>query len=945
MKLSYQRGSVASRYKNEIISFKEIENITKSPEHSAKIQQIWNAILKAEKKEKISALKNTLGWFIPAGICDYGHSDNALQNYTGIVTLDWDGNKENPEIAKKTKEIVEKIVKKIDFHKKNGKFQYVLAVAISPSKCGFKIFIATSNEDKKNHAETARYAAESFIKECRECKIEIDKSIKLDACSKTLSMVHYIPAQIWLYEFAPLDIEYQTTHSKNTQKVHYTPKTFEPPTYQEISELPQSYINAHKRLLENKHGEKIEGYSEYLRYLTAYISLFGKTAGPKLAWQLLSQSEHFNASKFRRLYEQKIKSIQTVKTTGEWLLRLSEKYKTTKYQIPQNMFLADFLKAKNMLNIETLANKAIICPTGCGKTWAIAELAKNNKIVFIAPTRALAAQAAADAKGVVWYGGNKGINILADALKNNFIATTYHSLPDLVTQNHEITERILVIDEVHNIAAAAAPDFMLNTIEKLVACVNLFKNIITLTATPCKNQIEDERNLDILEFEQPKNKIKANAIKVTGKASLTEIACTIAMEAVKNGETVIIYLKNKSKKLRKTKAILEKNKINATFLNADTKETEDFTLLINEGKIKNSCVVATSVIKEGVSIRNVEKVRYILVGGCGLIEFKQLIARVRGNAEITADILYKKSNDHKSQEKTTDYLAFMRNVTNDFIAKLNAATACTSDAQILKNIAPTCAHFSTAKNAWQINETLLYYSAFQKESIFYTQNIKALSEATQDLAEWNFSEKNQDKIKDEKIEEIETKIEEKEQNEYIEGLKQCISDRAILRMRFKGGGFALAARIVSVISLALGGATCVAREIAIGLLKEVGNISKAKTLARQIRFWQAMWCGIETAAKDAIKHLAALEGTQSLPEVISVCKEIFSTRLKIELDDAQAKKLIKTIFDVEYTHGGKRQTVRLRGAWRKLEGFKAEIIACADEELQFEQELAVLLRA
>lgn len=946
MKTSYQRGSVSSKAKNDIVSLSDIAAIANSAEHGTKIQQIWNAIQSAEKKEKISALKNALGWFIPAGQCDFGHADETLHDYTGIVTLDFDGPKENPEIARKTKEIAEKIVKNVISAKENGSFSAIIAIAISPSLCGFKVFVATDNENKTNHYKAAETAANYFFDECKNQNITIDKSIQLDKCSKALSMVHYIPARMWTFDAAnPLHVQNTTTpktakgDTKNTQI-----KTFAPPTYQELSEIPQPYLNAHKRLITAAHGKTIEGYSEYLRYLIAYTSLFGKTVGPKLAWQLLSQSEHFNASKFRRVYEQKINSIKTIKTSGEWILRLSEKYKTTKYQIPQNMFLADFLKANNMLNIETLANKSIVCPTGSGKTWAIAELAKSAKIVFVAPTRALAAQAAADANGIVWYGGNKGVDILADALMNNFIATTYHSLPDLISQNSEITERILVIDEVHNIAAAAAPDYMQNTIEKLISCVNFFQNIITLTATPCKNPIEDARNLDILEFEKAKNKITANAIKVTGKASLTETACAIAVDAIRNGETVIIYLKNKAKKLRKAKAFLAKHKIPVTILNADTKESEDFSLLVNDGKIKNKCVIATSVIKEGVSIRNVEKVRYVLVGGCGLIEFKQLIARVRGNAQITADILYKKTSEN-GVNFAGEQLALIRNITTDAIAKLNAATTCASDAQALRNIAPMCAYYDQKTNSWKINETLLYYSAFQKESIFYSSNVFALAEKTKDLADWNFSEINTEKCSDDDTEQIEKELEEKEKSEYTEGLRMCVSERAIIRMRFKGGGFALAARIVSVLSAILGGATYVAREIALSLLKDAGNVAKAKNLGKQIRLWQAMWCGLETAAKDVIMQIAGLEGTQSLPETIRFCQEIFSARLKIELDDAKAKKLLKAIFDIEYLHGGKRQTVRLTGAWRKLEQFKLEIMECADAELQFERELANLLRA
>lgn len=947
MNTSFNYRSVATKEANQTVSFERIAEIANSAEHGAKIREIWKAIQRAEKKEKISALKNTLGWFIPSGQCSFGHSDDALHSYTGIVTLDFDGPKNNPEIARKTKEMAEKVVKSVISARKNGLFQCVYAISISPSMCGFKVFILTDNENKKRHHHAAEIAAQYFEDECKKANIIADDIFKLDKCSKALSMVHYVPASMDLFqECAALNVpEPQSTADKRRAESQIL-KAFEPPTYQETAEVPQAYMNAHQRLLLNQHGKKISGYADYLRYLIAYIALFGKQLGPKLAWQILSQSDDFNASKFRRVYEQKIKSVNTLKTSGDWLIRTAEKYKTSKFNIPKGMFLSDFLKANNMLNVQSLVNKAIVCPTGIGKTWAIAELAKQEKILFIAPTRALAAQAAADAKGVVWFAGNKSKETIADALNAKFVASTYHSLPDLILSAGEITERLLVIDEVHNIAAAAAPDFMQKTIETLLPCVNLFQKIITLTATPCKNPIEDARNLDVLQFDTPKNKIKANAIKVTSNASLIDAACAIAKESHANGETVIIYLKNKSKKLRKAQAILQNAKIPITILNADTKESEDFDLLINDGKLKNRCVIATSVIKEGVSIRNVEKVRYILIGGCGLIEFKQLIARVRGDAEITADILYKKTGNEPAPINDGNYLAFLRNITNDAIAKLNAATTCSSDANILKNIAPLCTYYCQKTNKWAINETLLYYSAFQKESVFYSSNIFALAEKTKELANWTFSEFTDEPDTHKKeIEKEVQELTEKDQSDYENGLTQCVSDKALMRLRFKGGGFALAARVVGLLSALLGGATYIAREIALALLKDAGNISKAKNLGRQIRLWQAMWIGLETAAKDAIIEITKMEGTILLPDAVRQCQEIFSARLKIDLDDRQAKKILKAVFDFDYLHGGQRQSVRLTCAWRKLERFKLEIMECADSELQFERELANLLRA
>lgn len=936
--ITLSKTSVRSKAQNSQSSFEEIAKICDSPEHAAKIERIWNLIQKNAGKKNIAEAKDALGWIITTGFCAAGHADETLENYTGVVCIDIDGDKETPEKATKSRLAFETLFKNIMEAQKKGRFQAVVAIGISPSRCGLKAFVQTDATRKQNHHAAAACALAWFKKEMEAAGVKLPEGAQYDNCTKTLSQPHYLPATLTVFANTESVNVRSVNENQNGTKKEGIFRAYEPPAIQD-AKADQRAVRAHKRLIEANAGAWISGYSNYLRFLAAYIGLFGKEIGPALAVELLNQSQAFQKSEFRKKMSAKVKSLSVLKTAGTWLLDYAEKVKQPAVQLPKGTYLADLLEKNNWLNAEFFANRAIVCPTGTGKTWAIIKLSQKTPVVFCAPTRALAAQAAKDAGGIVWYGGNKDKQTLADALANNFIATTYHSLPDLLMNGQGMIEkRLLIIDEAHNLAVSASEGYMLPVVEKLIACTDFFDNIATLTATPVSHWLNKKRYMDTIEFATEQKRIKARAIQVHNDATLTEVAAAVAQKAVKNSEQVIIYLNDKGRRLLKMQALLNEYGINFATLNADEKDSEDYAALIELGKLNAPVVVATSVIKEGVSVRGCNKIRYICVGGCGDVEVQQLCARARDAEHIALDVIYRKDNGN---EKTFENEAVLRKITSmtaNAVRELNQITVCAADGQILSAVAPKNIKFNQETQRWEENNVVAYNIAYNQACAYYRGNIKALAKATEEWAEWQFEKWNESVLKTTN-ENVATKIDEVNRH-YAEGLQECITPKAVERLRRKGGGWALAARVVNTLAQQLSGAVEIGRKIALDLLADCRNAAKAKHLATQIMVWQAIWCSSDTPLRNTLIFICEKwRGVHDLQKACEGIMAIAKNNLGLTLDEKAAKKLIKALFDVEYLHGGERRSVRLTMASLKLGAYYAEITASADKRILEERDI------
>ncbi|MEM4255680.1 MAG: DEAD/DEAH box helicase, partial [Candidatus Norongarragalinales archaeon] len=852
-KITFQEQSVRAKARNKAITLSELADLSNAPAHLNRVQQLRRAVAEGADKSHISALKDALGFFIPTGFCPVGHNDADITNYTGLVCIDIDGDKSTQERARQSQIAFCDYAMRFARARERNAFTHVIAFAVSPTGCGLKVIVQTTNTNPRAHKHAAKCAREWFARESDERGLAIPDGAKFDDCAGTLSQPHYLTCGLRVYDTAtPLPIpsaparkEQAKATPAHTRKEPARARIVE----HDLTSAPPALLNAHRALVAAGAGKKIEGYANYLAWLAAYVGGFGKRLGGALALELLQQSEAFNRSNFAQKFAQKIASLDVVRSTGARILVAANALNASdELAMSDGEFVSDALMRLGV-DAGALAGRALVCPTGAGKTYAVRDLAQSDAagVVFVAPTRLLAKQAAG-AGGAVWFGGAKSDDHLADALNCKFIATTYHSLPSLLERAGElITERLLVIDEAHNLAASASADFMHRAITNLCDAALQFKRRCTLTATPYPTSAPAFSGLRMLRLTRPQKKATARAVKVDG-VTLTEAAAVVAAEAVAAGRLVVIYMNDKGAKLLTLRAHLEARGVQFVCVNADERESEAFTQIVVNSKAPAPCIVATSVIREGVSLHDVERVHYICVGGVGAIEFEQLIARARG-AEVWVDVLHKSDGGAEATFERERITATLHATAASAVNELNNATQAVSDVEALRVVAPPAARYNYDAGAWMCDALLLDNSAYAQEQRYYSANPRALAVATQHVAQWAFEAFTAEARDAEEVRSVVEAQKKARAEQTLEALKLCDTPAGVRKMKRRGGGFALAARMVATIAAAVGGWCDVARAMCESLLSDAGNAAKAATLARQVRVWAVIWAGAQTPAR------------------------------------------------------------------------------------------------
>lgn len=918
-------------YPNTAITLDELAVLSNEPARVKRTQALRRAIAEGADKKHVNVIKDSLGYFIPTGFCPRGHRDADLQGYTGLVCLDIDGDKSTPQRARASQQAFDTYA--IRFARARGRnaFEYVAAFAISPTGCGLKVIVQTNNTNPRDHRRAAHAARAWFEAEAAALGLALPEGAGFDDCAGTLSQPHYLPAGLRVWPGAPaLDISQVQAIAPARAAgapgaLFFAPRALEI-TEHDLTTAPARILNAHRALVDARAGEKVAGYTRYLAWVAAYVGAFGKRLGGALALELLQQSEAFNRSNFAQSFAKKIASLDVVRARGGRIVAEADALQRGEaHTLQAGEFVSDALKRLGLFSADALAGRALVCPTGAGKTYAIRALADADAagVVFVAPTRILARQAAGPS-GVVWFGGTKDADNFADALACKFIATTYHSLPSLLERAGDlITSRLLVIDEAHNLAAAAAADFMHKPILRLCEAALHFARRCTLTATPYPTSAAAFADLRPLVLERAQKKATARALKVEGVA-LTEAAAHIAAEAVAAGRLVVIYLNDKGSKLLTLRAHLDALGVEYVCVNADEREGEAFTQIVVEGKAPARCIVATSIIREGVSLNGVEQVHYITVGGLGAIEFEQLIARARG-ARVWVDLLHVSDGGASAPFQRAHHTAAIHATAAAIVGELNHATQTISDAEALRAIAPPCARFDQAAGVWVCDALLLDNSAYSEEQRYYSANPQALAKATAHLAGWAFEGMKLKPQNADNVRGVVSCAKTTRANQVREGLKRCDTPAGLRRVKRRGGGFALAARMVAIVAATVGGWCNIAREMCEALLSDAGNAAKAATLARQVRTWAVVWCGEQTPTRALLEHLATFAGTFDYTDVIARVQAAARNLVGLHLDEKQAYRLLRALHDVEHVKGGARRMIKLTPAGGKLQAWRTHI--------------------
>jgi hypothetical protein len=301
-----------------------------------------------------------------------------------------------------------------------------------------------------------------------------------------------------------------------------------------------------------------------------------------------------------------------------------------KWSNTENNYLGDILENNNF-PLNRFFGHAWHIPTGMGKstTTLRAAIETGERIIFAAPTQMLVDQLShksldMEIDSCLYYGlknqGSKRDLFDRVSMGNlpQIIFVTYNSVGCLHDTLKSIDTRLLktynlVFDELHNTTTAAAANFQLDVLNQVLDVAPNFKTFTGLTASPLLSIHPLLESLPKIEL-KISGKPKPTAEIVTAKSIMATTAAAI-QASIKKGNIPIVLLNSKKIRLKKLYIELGDNREDFLILNADTKNEAEQQELITKGLLEGKKgIIATTVLKEGISILNTAKFDFIQVG-------------------------------------------------------------------------------------------------------------------------------------------------------------------------------------------------------------------------------------------------------------------------------------------------------------------------------------------
>jgi hypothetical protein len=324
----------------------------------------------------------------------------------------------------------------------------------------------------------------------------------------------------------------------------------------------------------------------------------------------------------------------------------SRKYTDRVFQGSEGEYLTK-VAADNGLAISDFKNKIIISPTGSGKSTLIRSMAAHERIVVAVPTNALQRdfEREADKNGIDCFIFNSNtylskINSTGQPVSDaRFIITTYRSFRVLAdVLDNCCSDYNLIIDEAHNFTSSAAHDFIHDDLFLMLQSFRKFQSVSLFTATDLP-VFAPELQLEKWIFTIP-SKIERELKFYEKGISQYNTAANMAALLSKTGQLPLIVLNSKKDKLLRMKRALSTYGTDFKVFNADTKKENYHNELLSTGKTDADCIIATSVIKEGVNIYDSrENVVLIVLSELHASELEQFAARFRLAKKITIIVL------------------------------------------------------------------------------------------------------------------------------------------------------------------------------------------------------------------------------------------------------------------------------------------------------------------
>jgi Toprim-like len=343
--------------------------------------------------------------------------------------------------------------------------------------------------------------------------------------------------------------------------------------------------------------------------------------------------ERVNAAAKKYLLDREI-DIEKELETSDCIVKIAQKHGfVPKLDTQKSIELLEAKEGERLTDVLNRYNKKFefgykyIVGTGFGKSYTASH--KEGKKIIATPTQNLAQQYQKKYSATAYYQDNKKKENVSD-----FTAAPYASVHEL-SEKIKASEYNFIHDESHNFTASAS--FMKSALHRAASEIPKYKTYTQLTATDLYN-FDPRLDLPIIKVIAPYRKPKTVQI-IRAKNKYFETAQRI-IELVKKGEKAVIFLNDTKDELSKFIACFEGIKGVYT-LSSDKKETDVFKGIINNNLLPHdfNIIIATSVIKEGTDIDNVEIFNTYFIGAWHTSEQSQCNGRFREAIAVNAHIV------------------------------------------------------------------------------------------------------------------------------------------------------------------------------------------------------------------------------------------------------------------------------------------------------------------
>lgn len=339
-----------------------------------------------------------------------------------------------------------------------------------------------------------------------------------------------------------------------------------------------------------------------------------------------------NAAAKKHLLDNNI-DIEKELQTSDCIIKIAQKYGfIPQLDTQKSIEILEAKEGERLTDVLIRHNKTFefgykyIVGTGFGKSYTASH--KEGKKVIATPTQNLAQQYQKYGATAYYQNNKKKENI------SDFTASPYASVYQL-SEKLNAHEYNLVHDESHNFTASTS--FMKEPLNLAASEISKYKSYTQLTATDLYN-FDQRLDLPIIKVIAPYRKAKTVQI-IRAENVLFEVAQK-AIEQVKRGEKVIIFMNDTKDELSK---LLEyfKDITGVYNISSDKKDKDVFKGIINKNLLPHdfNIIIATSVIKEGTDIDNVEIFNTYFVGKWHTSEQSQCNGRFREAIAVHARIV------------------------------------------------------------------------------------------------------------------------------------------------------------------------------------------------------------------------------------------------------------------------------------------------------------------